>query len=85
MLIEKKIHPQYFQAILDGKKTFELRLADFACQEGDFLLLKEWDPQTKEYTGREMEKKVSYVIKTKNITFWSKEEIDKHGFQVIGF
>lgn len=83
--IEKKVWPQYFDAILSGKKTFELRLADFQCNEGDVLILKEWDPKTKEYTGRELEKEVTYVIQTKDTKLWPQEEIDKYGFQVIGF
>lgn len=32
-----------------------------------------------------MEKKVTYVLKTKELTFFTKEDIDKYGFQVIGF
>ena len=64
--IEKKVWPEYFQEILDGKKTYELRLADFDIQEGDILILKEWDPETKEYSGRAIEKKVTYVGKTKD-------------------
>ena len=50
--IEKKVWPEYFQEILDGKKTFELRLNDFDIKEGDTLVLKEWNPETKDYTGR---------------------------------
>ncbi len=57
MKIEKKIHPKYFQLILDGIKKYELRLADFECSEGDTLVLKEWDSETGDYTGREIEKK----------------------------
>ncbi len=38
---EKKIWPEYFQKILDGKKTYELRLADWEFRwenkEFDFL------------------------------------------------
>jgi len=83
--IEKKIWPEYFQAILEGKKTYELRLADFECKEGDILVLKEWDPKTKEYTGREIEKKVSYVLKTKELKLWPKEEVEKYGYQIIAF
>ena len=65
----KKVWPEYFQKILDGQKNYELRLADWDCNEGDTLLLQEWDPKTKEYTGRSIEKKVTYVGKTKNMTF----------------
>jgi hypothetical protein len=31
--IEKKILSEYFQKILDNKKTFELRLADWECNQ----------------------------------------------------
>lgn len=83
--IEKKTWPEMFEAVRSGKKTFELRLADWQCQEGDILVLKEWDPKRKKYTGRVLEKKVTFVLKTKDIKFFSKEEIEKYGFQVIGF
>jgi len=85
MKIEKKVWPDYFQMIVDGVKTYELRLADFECKPGDTLILREWDPKTKEYTGRVIEKKVTYVGKTKNIAFWPKEDIEKFGFQIISF
>lgn len=85
MKIEKKVWPEFFQKIIDGDKTFELRLADFKCSPGDVLILREWDPKTKEYTGRAIEKKVTYVAKTKDIKFWPNEEIEKYGFQIIAF
>ena len=85
MRIEKKTWPKYFQLILDGKKTYELRLADWECKPGDILVLREWDPEKKEYTGRVIEKKVTYVGKTKDMAFWTKESIEKHGFQIISF
>lgn len=81
----KKVHPPYFQYILDGKKTYELRLADWKCEEGDTLVLQEWDPKTEDYTGREITKTVSYVGTTKDQKWWSKEEVDKYGFQIISF
>jgi len=55
--IEKRCWPEYFQAILDGKKAYEVRLNDFEIGEGDVLILREWNPETKEYTGRTIEKK----------------------------
>ncbi|MFH1589389.1 MAG: DUF3850 domain-containing protein [archaeon] len=85
MRIEKKTWPEYFQKILDGDKTFELRLADWDCKQGDTLVLREWDPKTKDYTGRVMEKTVTYVAKTKNLKFFSEEEIKKYGYQIISF
>jgi len=84
--IEKKVWPKYFQSILDGKKTFELRLNDFEINEGDVLVLKEWNPDTKDYTGRELEKNVGFVGKWKidELTqFWPREDIDNKGIQVI--
>ena len=83
MRIEKKVWPPFFEKILSGEKTFELRLANWDCHKGDILVLKEWDPATKEYTGRVIEKEVGYIVKTKDLDFFTKEEIDRYGFQVI--
>lgn len=83
--IEKKVWPKYFEAISKGIKNFEVRLADFECKEGDILILREWDPRKKDYTGRTIQKKITYIVKTKDLPFWSKEEIEKYGYQIIGF
>lgn len=83
--IEKKVQPPYFDAILRGDKTFEVRLNDFKCSEGDILFLREWDSNTKDYTGRTIKKTVTYIAKTKEMTFWNKEEIEKYGYQILGF
>ena len=83
MKIEKKCHPEFFEQILNGNKTFELRLADWKCNVGDTLILKEWDPKSKEYTGRIVEKQIKYILKTKDIKYWSKEDIEKYGYQIL--
>lgn len=83
MRIEKKTWPTEFQAILEGRKKFDLRLNDFKAAEGDTLVLKEFDPKTKSYTGRSIEKKISYLLKTSELKFWPKGEINKFGFQVF--
>ena len=85
MKIKKKAWPELFQKVFDGDKKFDLRLADWKCNEGDVLVLKEWNPDTKEYTGRILEKKITYILKTKDSNFWSKEEMEKFGFQIISF
>ena len=82
--IEKKVWSKYFQMIWDGEKTFEGRLADWECNPGDTLILKEYDPD-KGYSGRKLSVKVTYVSKTKNWNYWSKDEVEKYGFQIISF
>ena len=83
MKIEKKCWPEYFEKMLNGEKNFELRLADWECQPGDVLVLREWDPETAQYTGRKIEKEVTYVAKTKNIRFFSQADAEKYGYQII--
>ncbi|OGG42165.1 hypothetical protein A3A21_02160 [Candidatus Jorgensenbacteria bacterium RIFCSPLOWO2_01_FULL_45_25b] len=84
-IIKKKIWLEYFDAIASGKKKFELRLNDFDIKEGDTLILEEWNNKKKNYTGRKIEKKITYVFKFKpdELTFWSKEEVTKKGLQII--
>jgi hypothetical protein len=56
-----KCWPAYFSAVLDGRKTFELRKNDRGYREGDVLLLREYDPDHL-YTGRELRRVVTYVL-----------------------
>ena len=81
--IEKKAWPDLFEAVLNGKKKFDVRLGDFKCNVGDVLILREWDPIKKEYTGRSTEKEIIYVLKTKDMKFWSKEEMNNLGLQIL--
>jgi len=83
-VIKKKIWPEYFEAVVSGKKKYALRLNDFEINESDTLILEEWDPETKEYTGRSVEKKVTYVGRFKiDKLFWPEEEIKDKGIQII--
>lgn len=84
--IHKKIWKTYFEKVVSGEKTFELRLADWECNEGDILILDEVDDETKEPTGRSIRKKVGWVGKTKDFSFWSNEEVEKYGsnYFVVG-
>ena len=83
-IVKKKIWPRYYEDIVSGKKKYDWRLNDFEINEGDTLVLEEWDPETKEYTGRNVEKKVTYVGKfdLKN-TFYPMEELLDKGIQII--
>ena len=59
---ELKIWPDFYFAILSGEKTFEIRKDDRCFRAGDILKLKEWNPSFKRYTGREIEKVVTYIL-----------------------
>ncbi|MFC1789647.1 DUF3850 domain-containing protein [Patescibacteria group bacterium] len=84
-VIKKKTSPKFFKLIKSGKKRFELRLAEFKAKEGDTLVLEEWDPKKKKYTGRKIKKKVKFVFKFKLNDFGQKKEIEKIGLYVIQF
>lgn len=83
--IHKKIWPEYFAAVQTGRKNYELRLQDFEIEEGDTLVLDEWDPETKHPTGRSITKKVGYVgkFRPEELPFWSVEDIRTKGLQII--
>lgn len=85
MIIKKKIWPEYFKLVKSGKKKFELRLADFKIKPGDTLMLEEYNPKIKSYTGKKVQKKVKYVLKFNLNDFGQKEKIIKKGLYVIQF
>lgn len=85
MRIIKKVQSRYFKAVDEGKKPFEVRLADFDCNEGDVLVLREQKDGTREFTGREKEFEVLFKVNTKDLEQWhTKEEIEKYGLVILG-
>ena len=84
--IEKRLWPEGFQRVLEGAKTYELRLGDFEIAEGDVLVLHEWNPKTSAYTGRVLERIVGHVGKWRGSDlemYWTAEQIRTHGLQAI--
>ena len=71
MVHVKKVLPEYFEALANGEKRFELRKEDpsepsFAV--GDILALNEYDPAkyvaaADQYTGRCMFFKINYILR----------------------
>jgi hypothetical protein len=61
MIHELKILPQYYQAVREGIKNFELRKNDRNFNVKDILILKEHEEPVG-YTGRKIIKEVSYVF-----------------------
>jgi hypothetical protein len=86
MIIEKKTWPKYFRKFKENKKHFEIRLADFKIKKGDTLILREWNPEIKKYTGRKLKFKTGLILKIPledMEKFHLKNDMEKYGFYVI--
>jgi hypothetical protein len=53
---------EYFEAIYNKSKQFELRKNDRDYAVGDYLFLREWDSKKQTYTGRTVGRFVTYVL-----------------------
>lgn len=70
---ELKIKPEYFAAVVNGEKTFEIHNnTDHNFQVGDTLILKSWDG---EFNGNFVERTISYITDFEQ----------KPGYVVLGF
>lgn len=58
-----KTLPEYYRAVESGEKPFEVRKNDRPFNVGDTVLLQEYDADKTLYTGREMTRKISYILK----------------------
>lgn len=76
-IIEKKILPEYFEAVIEDKKHFEIRKDEDNVQIDDAIILKEYDGER--YTGRVTGKNITYVLR--NCQEWGLME----GYCIIGW
>lgn len=67
------------------KRNADLRLADFHIKKGDILIIEEWDPKKKEYSGRLLRKRVKKVIKLNLLDFYTAKDLKKYGCYLIEF
>ncbi|TDE03437.1 DUF3850 domain-containing protein [Jiangella asiatica] len=73
MIHELKTVPPWFERIVEGEKTVEVRKDDRDFQTGDTLRLREWDPERNpvyrtgdgyhRYTGREVDVAVTHALR----------------------
>ncbi len=82
--VKLKAYPELFEKVLSGEKGFDVRLGDKNIEKGDIVILREIN-KNREFTGREVRKKVKFVLKTKDWDYWKEEDISKYGFVVAGF
>lgn len=69
-----KVWPEFFAALQDGTKTFEVRRDDRLYAVGDTLHLEEFDVE-KGYTGRSLSVQVTYLLREHGL---------RRGFVVLG-
>ena len=55
-----KIKPEYFEEVIKGNLTFQVRYNDRDFKKGDLLTLEEFD--SKEYTGKYVNAEITYVL-----------------------
>jgi hypothetical protein len=59
---EVKVWPEFYRALESGEKTFELRKDDRGYHVGHVLRLLEWYPGSRLYSGRRMDRTITYVL-----------------------
>ena len=72
-----KILPEYFEAVLTGRKRFELRKNDRNYKIGDKIELAEWEEG--DYTGRSLTFVITYILEG------CPEYGLKEGYCILGF
>lgn len=77
MIHELKTEHQFFEAVVDGSKTFEVRENDRDFRVGDYLALNELDDTSEGYTGRSALLYACYIL--------ADEKYCKPGYATIGF
>ena len=58
-----KTWPEFFRALWSGDKRFELRYDDRNFAMGDVLVLEEYNPHSRERSGRWIRAYVSYMVR----------------------
>ena len=62
-----KTWPEFFDAVADGRKTFEVRRDDRAFRVGDIVTLLRWEPEHQAFTtvmGQpvKLSRRVTYIL-----------------------
>ena len=61
-----KILPQFFTAVAEGRKMFEIRENDRDYRTNDLIILQEFNPVNNTYTGKEIKVLVTYILDDSN-------------------
>lgn len=80
--IRRKCDPELFEAIASNRRVFDVRLDNEDVEVDDFYTFVEMvddEPQ------REVYRRVSYIVRTKELPDAVKTDIDRHGLAIVGF
>lgn len=76
---ELKSWPEFFEPLVAGLKTFDLRRSDDRTfSPGDTIRFREFDPRTQRYTGRECRGEITYVTSASHPCALSGEGLDRN-------
>lgn len=79
---EFKCWPEYYDAVERGEKPFEIRKWDRPYRVGDTLLFRRYDPKLQDYTGEQMQRKITYLL---DMTYLPGEAVPHFtGYVVLG-
>jgi hypothetical protein len=56
-----RIHTDHFRAHAEGRKRFEIRRNDRGFSNGDYLVLREWNPELECFMGPSMIRRVTCI------------------------
>lgn len=76
---EVKSWPWFFEPMCAGKKKHDMRdKRDRDYKVGDRMLLREWDPRTSEYTGRQALAYITYITSNDAPCAMSSNALDRN-------
>lgn len=81
--IHKKLWPERFRLLKSNRMQLDVRLADFRCRPGDVLVFDEWNPRSRRYTGRSLERTVGALVKFNLAKLNSLKDIARYGHYFI--
>ncbi len=84
MTHELKCWPEFYEDIASNVKTFEIRKDDRDFRVGDIMRLREWDPKTKQYSGRVTDRHIVYKLGRRPGAGCAADLGLKEGYAILG-
>jgi hypothetical protein len=61
-----KLWPQFWVTTTNAIRSFDIRNNDREFEIGDVIRFQEWEPSTRQYTGRECYREITYVLRARD-------------------